>query len=69
MVDLEAERNRLQKELSNIESQISRATGLLSNENFVGKAPEQVVQRERDKLEELETLRKQVAASLEHLKA
>ena len=68
MVDLEAERNRLQKELSNVDGQISRATGLLSNENFVGKAPEQVVQRERDKLEELESRRQQVAASLAHLK-
>ena len=67
MVDLEAERKRLQKELDNVDNQISRATGLLSNENFVGRAPEQVVQRERDKLEDLNAQRDQVAASLEQL--
>ena len=67
MVDLEAERKRLQKELDNVDNQINRAAGLLSNENFVVKAPEQVVQRERDKLEDLNAQRKQVAASLEQL--
>ena len=67
MVDLEAERKRLQKELENVDNQIRRATGLLSNENFVGRAPEQVVQRERDKLEDLNAQRDQVAASLEQL--
>ncbi len=69
MVDLAAEQKRLQKELDNVDNQINRATGLLSNVNFVGKAPQQVVQRERDKLEELESQRKQVAASLEQLTA
>ncbi|MXZ21603.1 MAG: valine--tRNA ligase [Caldilineaceae bacterium SB0665_bin_25] len=67
MVDLEAERKRLQKELDNVDNQIRRAAGLLSNENFVGRAPEQVVQRERDKLEDLNAQRDQVAASLEQL--
>ena len=67
MVDMAAEQKRLQKELDNVDNQINRATGLLSNENFVGRAPEQVVQRERDKLEELESRRVQVAASLAQL--
>ena len=69
MVDLEAERKRLQKELDNVDNQISRTTGLLNNENFVGKAPEQVVQRERDKLEDLNAQRVQVSSSLEQLSA
>ncbi len=67
MVDMEAEEKRLQKEIANIDGQISRASGLLNNENFVAKAPEHVVQRERDKLEELESQREQVGASLEQL--
>ncbi len=69
MVDLAAERNRIEKELANVEGQISRTAGLLSNENFVDRAPEQVVQRERDKLKELEALREQVNASLAQLSA
>ena len=69
MVDLVAERKRIEKELSNVEGQISRTAGLLSNENFVGRAPEQVVKRERDKLKELEARREQVNASLAQLGA
>ena len=67
MVDLAAERKRLEKELANVDGQISRAQGLLGNQNFVGKAPAQVVQRERDKLKELAAQREQVAASLAQL--
>ena len=55
LVDLDAERARLQKELDNVEKMIARANGLLGNENFVGKAKPEVVQRERDKLAELES--------------
>ena len=69
MVDLAAERKRLEKELTNVDRQISRAAGLLDNQNFVGRAPEQVVQRERDKLKELEARRQQVTASLAQLSA
>ena len=69
MVDLEAERKRLQKELDNIDGQITRANGLLSNENFVGRAPEHVVQRERDKLADLNAQREQVSSSLDQLAA
>ena len=68
MVDLEAERKRLQKELDNVDNQINRTTGLLDNENFIAKAPEHVVQRERDKLEDLKGQRVQVSSSLEQLR-
>ena len=67
MVDLAAERKRLEKELANVDGQIGRAQGLLGNQNFVGRAPEHVVQRERDKLEELTAQREQVAASIAQL--
>ena len=69
MVDLQAERKRLQKELDNVDNQINRTTGLLDNENFIARAPEQVVQRERDKLEDLKAQRDQVTASLEQLES
>ncbi len=67
MVDLDAERKRIERELANVEGQINRTEGLLGNENFVGRAPEQVVQRERDKLKELEAQRAQFSASLSQL--
>jgi valyl-tRNA synthetase len=54
MVDLGAERARLQKELTHIEEGVARSQKLLSNDEFIAKAPAEVVQRERDKLAGLE---------------
>jgi len=51
MVDVEAERARLQKEKENAEKEIARAEKLLSNEGFISKAPAAVVEAERAKLE------------------
>ena len=50
MIDLEAERARLRKELAAAEADIARREGRLANAGFVQKAPEHVVQRERDGL-------------------
>ena len=50
LIDLEAERARLRKELEAAEADIARREGRLANQGFVAKAPEQVVQRERDGL-------------------
>ncbi len=49
LVDLEEERSRLEKELAEAQSQIERLEKLL-NSPFAEKAPEKVVQAERDKL-------------------
>ncbi len=53
MVDLDAERERLGKELANVKAQIEKAEKMLANESFVSRAKPDVVQRERDKLAEL----------------
>ena len=50
LVDLERERQRLAGELAEVEQEVRRAESLLANENFVNKAPEAVVAREREKL-------------------
>ena len=49
MVDAEAERARLTKELADTQSQIDRLEKLLSGD-FAGKAPAPVVAKEREKL-------------------
>ena len=54
MVDLEAERLRLQKELARVEDGMARSQNLLNNEGFTVKAPTEIVQKERDKLISLE---------------
>ncbi|MEM8533761.1 MAG: valine--tRNA ligase [Chloroflexota bacterium] len=51
MIDLAAERERLQKELVSVEADVARREGRLNNASFVEKAPAAVVQRERDGLE------------------
>ena len=56
LVDLDAERERLAKELSDLESRIARSQGLLGGQ-FATKAPEHIVQRERDKLADLQAER------------
>ncbi|MCP4357601.1 MAG: valine--tRNA ligase [Chloroflexi bacterium] len=53
LIDLDKERQRLQKELAELDKQIKRVNGLL-NSPFAQKAPAQVVQKERDKLVQLQ---------------
>src|SRR4051794_27749962 len=52
-VDLEADRKRREQQRQTLVAEIRRAEGKLANQGFVGKAPEHVVQAERDKLEAL----------------
>jgi valyl-tRNA synthetase len=64
LVDLAAERARLQKELDNVDGQIQRAEGLLNNPGFLAKARADVVEREQAKAAELRDRRAQLAARL-----
>ena len=51
LVDIARERTRLSAELKDIQQEIARAEKLLGNQNFVSKAPAEVVNKERAKLE------------------
>lgn len=50
LIDLDAERARLRKELDVAEAEVERRAARLGNAGFVEKAPPAVVQRERDGL-------------------
>mgnify|MGYP002596948672 CR=1 FL=1 len=50
LVDLEAENERLQNEKTKLESEVARATKMLSNPGFVNKAPEAKINEEKAKL-------------------
>ncbi|WP_317302970.1 valine--tRNA ligase [Acidaminococcus timonensis] len=69
LIDVEKELARLQKELNGAEKEAKRAAGKLSNQNFLSKAPAEVVEKEKTKQtevlaridglkERMETLRK-----------
>ncbi len=49
LIDIDDEINRLKQELQKWNSEVERVQKKLANENFVSKAPEAVVQEERDK--------------------
>jgi valyl-tRNA synthetase len=63
LVDLDAERTRLAKEIEKAEKYLSGIEKKLSNEKFVSKAPEAVVQRERDNMEKTRALIAQLRES------
>ncbi len=67
MVDLEAERERLAREVENVEYAIARSEQLLANGEFTGKAPAEVVERERQRLEEHYERRRKLTARLQGL--
>jgi len=50
LIDLGAERERIQKELTRVSGMVEGIEGKLGNESFVSKAPKEVVAKERDKL-------------------
>jgi len=51
LVDIEEEKVRLQKEKEKLEAEVKRSNGILSNQGFLAKAPEEKVKQEKEKLE------------------
>jgi valyl-tRNA synthetase len=67
MVDLDAERERLNGELEEVGVQIAASEKLLANQGFVTKAPAHIVGRERDKLADLQEQAAKLRERLESL--
>lgn len=68
LVDVEKELERLQKEETRLNGEIFRSEGMLQNERFLQKAPEEKVLAEREKLKKYEQMLRQVKLQIEHLK-
>jgi len=56
LVDVEKERERIAREVAKVKSEIERTLQKLQNEQFTAKAPEHVVNAEREKLDKLRAL-------------
>ena len=54
MIDLDVEKNRLQKEISRLEALLAGIDKKLSNEKFVSNAVPEVVEKERMKKKDVE---------------
>ncbi len=50
LIDIDKEIERLEKEKANLAKELERVSGKLANPEFTGRAPEKVIQAERDKL-------------------
>lgn len=68
LVDMEKEIERLEKEKSKLEGEIKRVNGKLSNEGFVKKAPQTVIDEEKEKKAKYESMLEKVVERLESLK-
>ena len=68
LIDLDIERARLEKEINRLEGLIKSVEKKLSNENFISRAPENVVLNEKDKLENFQESLTKVMNSYSQIK-
>jgi len=68
MVDIDKEIERLEKEYEEMLGEIKRAEGKLANKGFVNKAPEELVKREKEKLQEYQEKKDMLKQRLEDWK-
>jgi valyl-tRNA synthetase len=67
LVDIEKERARIEKELKKANDDLARIENKLANEKFVSRAPENVVNAEREKAEKAKALIENLTESLKAL--
>ncbi|WP_246940907.1 valine--tRNA ligase [Bacillus pinisoli] len=68
LINIEEEVKRLEKELDKLEKEVERVQKKLSNEGFVKKAPEKVIEEERQKEKDYTDKRDTVRLRIEELK-
>ncbi len=69
LIDLKKEIERLEKEREKLEQELKRVRGKLSNEGFLKKAPQDVVEKEKEKLQKYESMMEKVLQRLSSLKS
>jgi len=66
-IDVEKEKGRLQKEIGKLEQEIAKIDAKLANPQFVERAPEEVIEEQRERRAEAEEVRAKLAGALARL--
>jgi valyl-tRNA synthetase len=69
VIDIDAESERLKREIDKVGSEIAQLTAKLANEKFVSRAPEHVVEEQRERKSEAEATAVKLAQALKRLEA
>ncbi|MFX4222352.1 MAG: hypothetical protein ACMVO3_16090 [Thalassobaculum sp.] len=67
MIDIAQERARLSKEIAKAEGEMAKIDKKLSNQGFLAKAPEAVVEENKERLAEEQERRDRLSAALSRL--
>ena len=67
LIDIDAERTRLQSDLAAAQKDLAKVEGKLANEDFLSRAPQDVVEKERGKRDEFAQKCERLRANLEAL--
>ncbi|MDR3288338.1 MAG: valine--tRNA ligase [Peptococcaceae bacterium] len=68
LLDIEKEIARMEKDLAQMRQEEQRLSGKLDNESFIGKAPAEVVAKEKKKMEDVRSRQEALQARLEQLR-
>ena len=69
LLDIDKEMERLKGEADNLKKEISRAEGKLNNANFISKAPEKLVESEKEKLKKYSSMLRETEHRIDELMA
>ncbi|GIX05993.1 MAG: hypothetical protein KatS3mg115_0396 [Candidatus Poribacteria bacterium] len=68
IINVQEEIARLEKELARVEKDLARVERNLSNENFLNRAPAHIVEQEKERKAELDTVREALLRNLKMLR-
>ncbi|WP_308748291.1 valine--tRNA ligase [Candidatus Hakubella thermalkaliphila] len=66
LIDLSSEKERLRRQMGRLDQEIKRSQEKLANQNYLSRAPEGVVARERTKLQEFQEVRDRLQRQIEN---